>query len=234
MRTLWTVASKDLRSEMRGKEVAPAMGMLTLAVVFLLAFVLPAGGGRAPVPLPIAGSVAIREIAAAFLWTGMLFAAIVGFGRTASSEREGGKLDSLVLSPADPALLFMGKALSNFILLSTVALALLPAFIIFFDLQASLLIPEVFPVLALANAGLAAAGSLFGAASQYARAREVVLPLLLFPSVLPALLAATRLTAALTMQGAFGSETRWFILLGAYDVIFLALGALTFEYVIRE
>lgn len=234
MRKVLALAARDLRSEARARETAPAMVLFALVVVFLFTFPLPPGAGRAPIPEPRAGAVAAREIVAAFLWAGVLFAGILGFGRNASLDREGSRMDGLLLAPVDPAAIFAGKALANFAYLSLMEAVLLPAFALFFDIAPGLLLPGILPVLLLANVGLAAAGTLFGAASQYARAREVILPLLMFPIVLPIVLAAMRLTTSLVTGGGFSGEARWFILMAAFDLAIPAIGAVAFEYVVHE
>jgi heme exporter protein B len=234
MRTVLIVAGKDLRSEARAKEIAPPMVLFGVVLVFLFTFAFPPGAGRAPVPLPVAGAVASREIAGALLWAGLLFAAVLGFGRSAALEKEGSRIEGLLLSPADPAALFFGKVLANLVYLIATEAVVLPIFILFFDVAPTLLFPGIVGVALMADIGLAVIGTLFGAASQYARAREVLLPLLIFPVVLPIVLAATRLTSTLLTTGGFGGEARWFILMAAFDLAFSAIGAVTYEYVIHE
>src|ERR671918_2037097 len=134
MRKALTIAAKDLRSEARAKEIAPAMVLFAIVLVFLFTFTLPAGSGRAPVPEPIAGAVASREVAGSLLWAALLFAGIVGFGRSAASEREAGRIEALLLAPVDPAALFAGKVLANLVYLSVMEVILVPIFLLFMDL----------------------------------------------------------------------------------------------------
>lgn len=234
MKKALAIAAKDIRGETRAKEIAPAMVLFALVLVFLFTLALPPSAGRAPVPEPRAGAVGAREVSGAFLWSALLFAAIVGFGRNAAAEREGNRIEALIMAPVDPAALFAGKALANFVLLCALELVMLPVFTLFLGIAPSLLFPEIIAVALAVNVGLAASGTLLGAASQYARAREVVLPLLAFPVMLPLVLAGSRLTSSLLMTGAFGSEARWFVLVGAFDLSITAIGAVAFEYVIRE
>ncbi|MGH2704171.1 MAG: heme exporter protein CcmB [Actinomycetota bacterium] len=228
------IAAKDLRSEVRAKEIAPPMILFALTLMFLLTFVLPPTSARAPIPEPRAGALATREIAAALLWASLLFAAVLGFGRSAASEREGGRMEALLLTPADPAALFAGKALASFAYLWMLEAVLVPAFVLFLDVSPGALFPGLAPVLLAANAGLATAGTLFAAASQEARGRELILPLLLFPVVLPMVLGAIRLTTALLMRGSFAGEARWFILILAFDLALAAIGAVAYEEVVTE
>ena len=107
-------------------------------------------------------------------------------------------------------------------------------FVLFFDVPAGLLLPGILLVALVANVGLAAAGTLFGAASQYVRARELVMPLLLFPVIIPLVLGAERLTASLLTGAGLVSQGRWFILMGAFDLAIVAIGAVAFEFIVNE
>src|SRR5207248_1642968 len=114
VRKMFLLAAKDLQSEARAREIAPPMVLFGLILVFLFTLDFPPGAGRAPVPGPVVGAVGSRELAGAFLWVSLLFAGILGFGRNASTEREGNRIEGLLLAPVDPAALFAGKALANF------------------------------------------------------------------------------------------------------------------------
>jgi heme exporter protein B len=210
------------------------MVLFALVLVFLFTFPLPPGSGRVPVPEPRAGAVSVRDVAAAFLWASLLFAGVVGFGRSASAEREDGRIEGLLLAPVDPAALFAGKLLANLAYLAAMEAVLLPAFVVFFDLPPGRLFPGILPILIAADVGLAAAGTLLGAASQYVRARELILPLLAFPAMLPVVLGAIRLTSSLLSSGGVGGQGSWFALLGVTALAYVAIGAVTFEHVLHE
>lgn len=233
MKQALAVASKDLRSEARAKEIAPAMVLFALVVVFVFTFVLPAGTGRAPIPEPRAGAVATRDISAVFLWVSIFFAGIIGFSRNASQEREAARIEALLIAPVDPATLFLAKAFANFVYLAVLQLFVLPLFLLFLGASAAILFPGIIPIALLADIGLAAAGTLFAAASQHSRVKDVVLPLLLFPAALPLLLAAIATTTS-TMRGESYGSSGWFILMLTFDVIFVTIGITTYEYVISE
>jgi heme exporter protein B len=234
VRRALAVAAKDLRSDARAKEIVPAMVLFALVLVFLFTFPLPPGAGRVPVPEPRAGAVGVREVSAAFLWASLLFAGVIGFGRSASAEREENRIEGLLLAPVDPAAVFAGKFLANLAYLVAMEVVLLPAFLLFFDVPAGNLFPGLVPVLLLADVGLAATGTLLGAASQEVRARELILPLLSFPAMLPIVLGAIRLTSSLLASGDMAGGGGWIVLLLATDVAYLAIGAVTFEYVVGE
>ena len=234
VRKMLLLAGKDLRAELRAKEIAPLTILFGLILVFLFTLNFPAGSGRAPIPAPVAGGVGSRDLAGAFLWVSILFAAILCFGRNAAVEREGNRMEGLLLTPVDPAAVYAGKALANFCYLCLLEIVLFPAFMVFFDVSPGLLLPGILLVVLFANLGLASAGTLFGAASQYVRARELVMPLLLFPVILPLVLGAERLTSSLLTGGGLASQAQWFMLMGTFDLAIPAIGAVAFEYVVNE
>lgn len=234
MTKIFAVAAKDLRSEVRAKEIAPAMVLFALVLVFLTSLILPPSAGRAPIPTPQAGAIGTLEVAAAMFWISVLFAGIVGFGRAAALEKEGNLIDALALSPADPAAVFAGKALANFVYLTLLEAIIIPFFIVMLDVSVASLLPRILIVMVVANIGLSAVGTMFGTATQYSRAKELVFPLLLFPIILPVVLGSIRLTGALLATGTFSGESQWFILLATFDLVFATLGAVTYEYLINE
>lgn len=234
MRSVFALAAKDLRAESRARQIAPLMAVFALCLVFLLTFALPPGALRAPLPEPRAGAIAARELAGLLLWTVIFFAGVVGFGRSASVDREGAAADGLLLAPVDPAALYTGKLLANLAFLTAAELFAIPLFMLFTNIAPGALLPGLLAVVVLANLGLAAVGTLFGAATQHAEARSLMLPLLTFPLALPVILGASRLTSTLLIEDGFGNDGRWFILLAVFDAVFLALGAVTYEFVIEE
>jgi heme exporter protein B len=147
---------------------------------------------------------------------------------------EGSAGDGLLLAPVDPAALYTGKLLGNLAFLTAAELVAIPLFILFANVDPAALLPGLLPVMLVANLGLASVGTLFGAATQHAEARALMLPLLTFPLALPVILGASKLTSTLLLERSFGIEARWFILLAVFDVIFVTLGAVTFEFVIQE
>lgn len=199
------------------------MAFFALSLVFLLSLTLPAPN-----------TFTAREITGAFLWAALQFAAITGFGQSASSEKEGSRIEGLLLAPVDPAALFLGKAMSNFIYMAILEIVVIPVLVLFQNIPPRLLFPELVAVAIAANIGLATIGTLFGQASQYARARSLILPLLSFPALLPVILGASRLTSSLLTTGATANEARWFVLICVYDLVFVTIGVVTFEFVISE
>jgi heme exporter protein B len=206
----------------------------SLSLVFLLTFSLPPGAADAPVTQPGAGTVPVREVVGTLVWTSLLLAAVIGFGRSASSEREGDLIEGLLLAPIDPAVLFAGKMTANLVFLTIAEVAVIPAFALFAGFGFDRLWPGILPVVLAANLGLASVGTLFGAASQHSTARSLILALLMFPILLPVVLAASELTSTLLLEGDFLGSYHWFILMAIFDLVFLTIGAVTFEFVIQE
>ncbi|MDQ4148444.1 MAG: heme exporter protein CcmB [Actinomycetota bacterium] len=234
MTKILLLAGKDLRSEVRAKQVAPLMIAFSLSLVFLLTFSLPSSD-RAPAPgQPAAGTVPVGEVIGTLVWASLLLAAVIGFGRSAASDTEGGLIDALRLAPIDPAAVYAGKVFANLAFLTIAEAAIIPAFALFSGAGLGRLWPGILPVVLGANLGLAAVGTLFGAASQYSTAKSLILAMLMFPVLLPLVLAASRLTSTLLIQGDFLGSNHWFILMSVFDLVFLTIGAVTFEFVIQE
>jgi heme exporter protein B len=141
-------------------------------------------------------------------------------------------MDGLLMAPVDRSAIFFGKALGNLIFIGIVELALLPLCTVLFG--ASLLRPAVLLVVALGTIGYAGAGTLLAAVAVNTRAREVLLPVLLLPLVVPALIAAVKATAWLVDGGSLVEVTGWVNLLVVYDLVMLAVSMLTFEYAVSE
>ncbi|MEX2587778.1 MAG: heme exporter protein CcmB [Actinomycetota bacterium] len=233
MKQVWTLARNELLCETRAKQIAPVMVVFALSLVFLLTWALPPGALRAPVPAPVAGAAGAREMAGTLMWTVVFFAAIAGFNRSAVAEL-GDTYEGLLLAPVDPAAVFAGKLAANFVFITAAEAAIFPAFMLFAGASPASLLPGILPVALLANLGLAAVGTLFTPASQHTPARSVILPLLTFPLSLPVILGGARLTSTLMIDGTYGTDARWFILMAVFDIVFVTIGAATFEFVIEE
>lgn len=225
---------KDMRVELRGRDTLPPMVAFAVTVTLLLAFSAPDTTELSePVRLP-AGTVAFTDVTAAFLWITVLFAGLIGFGRTFEVERDEGALDSMLLVPVDRSGLFLSKAFANLAFVGIVQLFVLPLFALLFhfDLGAGWL--TLVLVVVLVDIGFVALGTLFASVAAHTRSRELVLPILALPALVPLFIAAFELTSDLL--GGDGLEAvasrGWFGILVAFDVIFGIAAALAFEFVI--
>ena len=206
-----TLARKDLRLELRARDTVPAMLLFVVSALVIFHFALPEeSSGPAAVGL---------------LWIAILFTALLGLGRAFMAEREQGLLDGLVLAPCDRSAIWLGKTLSTLVFLLLVEAFALPAFALFFD--GSRIGPAAIAGVLLADLGIATVGTLLAAMASASRARELLLPLLFLPVVIPLLVGGVG--AAVEPDPA-----RYLGFLGLYDLIFAILSWASFEYVVTE
>ncbi len=227
---------KDLRIEARGRATLPPMAAFTLAVVLLLAFSLPdASRLDQPVRLPTGGTLLLADVLAGFLWVTVLFAGLIGFARTFEVERDGGALDVLLLVPLDRAGLFAAKALANLVFVVAVELMLLPVYALLFGVDLGSGWAALALVVLLVDVGFVCVGTIFSALAAQTSSRELMLPLLALPALVPVFIAATELTSDLFAGAALDAIAArgWFTILGAFDVVFATAGALVFDFVLE-
>jgi heme exporter protein B len=229
------LAAKDLRVEARGRETVVPLLVFSIGVVLLLAFVLP-GPTRpvAPVRLPV-GTVALADVVAGFLWVVVLFAGLIGFARTFEIERDDGAIDTLLLAPVDRSGLFFAKALANLTVLVVLEVLTLPLFAILFDLDLGARWATLALVVALADLGFSAIGTLFSSLAANTRSRELILPVLALPALVPVFISATELTSDL-FSGAGLEEVAargWFVILVVFDIVSAAAGTMLFEFALE-
>ena len=195
--------------------------LFAVAVLLTLHFSLPPESPARP------------KVAAGFLWAALLFAALLELRRSFESERRDGTLDGLRASPLDPALLYAGKVTSSLAVLGVLTVVLVPLTSLFFSGRSSGIAPAI-GVALLGMLGLVAWGTLFAAVASGARGAEVVLPVLLFPLVVPQTIACVRLLAYYLAGDKLSSLGTGYILLGAFDVLSLGTSLLLFDYVLDE
>lgn len=229
-----TLVSKDITVELRGRDTLPPMIAFAVTVSLLLAFAAPAPAELSqPVSLPI-GTVAFVDVAAAFFWITVLFAGLIGFARTFEVERDEGAIDSLLLIPLDRSGLFLAKAAANLTFILVMQTVLLPTFALLFHFDLGLNWATLILVVLLVDIGFVATGTLFASLAAQTRSRELVLPILALPALVPLFIAAFELTSDLL--GGDGLDAiaarGWFGILIAFDVIFCIAAALAFEFVI--
>ncbi len=218
-RLLLTHLAKDLRLEWRAKDALNAMLFfaLLIVVVFSLAFDPTAAMSR--------------QISGGILWVSLLFAVVTALNQAWSRELRNSVLDAQRMAPASAAALFLAKALANFFFVAIVESIMAPIFVLFYNLhplgQSSLLLL----VLPLGTWALVINGTFLAALSLRARSRELLLPLILFPLAVPALLAMVQATSAI-FTGEFDPGL-WIKLLAGYDIVFTTAGLMLFETVFQ-
>ena len=169
----------------------------------------------------------------ALLWLAFLFTGTLGLAQLFEAERGNHCLDALLLSPMDRGAFFLAKTCFNLLLMVAVEIVVIPLFWVLFNLAFWDRVPYLFFVTLLGTVGFCVLGTLISAVTLKARARELLLPLVLFPLMIPVILATIRCMEAILQSGEIGDALPWLRLLVGFDVIFLTLGTLIFDWVIE-
>ncbi|MGE0822464.1 MAG: heme exporter protein CcmB [Candidatus Binatia bacterium] len=211
---------KDLLLEIRTKERISSLFVLSFLIVLIFVFALSPEQIRGP------------ELEAALLWITLIFAGMLGLQRTFVLEQERGCFFGLLLCPIDPGTLFLAKMLGNLLFLLLVETVVAPLSLLFFSISFSWSLFALPLILLLGTVGFSALGTLLAAIASRTRARDVLLPLMLLPLLVPLLIAAVKVTSAV-LAGATWTGV-WFHVLLAFDVIFVVTGWLIFSQVVQE
>ena len=220
LRKILAIVHKDIIAELRTKEMFSSMFVFALLVIVIFNFAFE---------LRVAN---VKQVAPGVLWVTFTFAGMLGLNRSFILEKDKGCLEGLLLAPVDRSAIYFGKMLGNLIFMSVVEAIVLPIFWVLFN--PPLFSPALILVIVLGTLGFAGVGTLFSAIAVHTRAREVMLPILLFPIVVPLMIAAVKITGGL-LDGQPLSEMRnWLNLLVGFDIIFLTVSYMTFDYVVEE
>lgn len=219
---MFALVAKDLLIELRTKETLASLLLLGLLILLVLSFAFdPTSDLR-------------EEAAPGVLWVAVVFAGTLGINRSLVHEREHDCMQGLLLAPLDRGTIYLAKTTTNLLFMLAAELVLVPAFVFFFNLDLGATFVRLAPVLFLGTLGFAAIGTLFAAVSLRTRAREVMLPLLMLPLATPLLISSIQSSADLLAGRPLGAVWHYVNLLLAFDVVFLVVGWLGFEYVVEE
>lgn len=221
-KTIYHIFEKDILLELKSKEVINSMLIFSLLTVIVFSFIFEPG---AEYKIDLVGGI---------LWMAIVFAGILGLNKSMMSEINGGNLNALLLAPVDKSAIFFGKALSNFVFLVFMEIITIPVFTIFYNInifQHNLL---SIPVLILGNYGFSILGTLFSIISVKSRTREVMLPILLLPLMIPIILAAIQSINIFIKGGAISDANKWIRLIVAFDLIFTFVVYAIFDYIVEE
>jgi heme exporter protein B len=212
----WLVFRKDIRIEMRSGEILITTGFFALLVAVLssLSFYLD--------------DVTARRVAPGVLWISIAFSGVLAMGRSWSRERDNDAMRGLLLSPLPRSAIFLGKALGIFLFLTVVEALLVPILAVLYRLDLGRTWSAVAALVVLGTVGFSAAGTLFAAMGVRTRAKELILSVVLFPLVSPALLAGVVATREVLGGASLAEVMSWVRVLGAFDLIFVVMGALLF------
>jgi heme exporter protein B len=172
------------------------------------------------------------SVSSGVLWVTFIFAGTLGLNRSMALEKDRGCLDGLLMAPVDRSAIYFGKLLGNLVFMLLVAVIIVPVLSIFYNLN--LISLGLLGVILLGSVGYCAVGTLLAAMAVQARTRDILLPILLFPVVLPVVVAAVKASSGLLLLNPADEIMPWINLLLVYDVIFLVIGWLVFDKVVED
>lgn len=213
---------KDLLLELRRRDSLLTMFFFGTLLLFVFHFAFDLAPDK------------VADMAPALLWLAFLFTGTLGLAQLFNAERENHCLEALLLSPLDRGAFFLAKTCFNLILMIVVELVVIPLFWILFNLHSWNLLPQLFLVTLLGTIGFCVLGTIMAAITLKARARELLLPLILFPLMIPIILATIRCMENVLRTGELGDALPWLRLLLGFDVIFVTVGVLIFDWVIES
>ncbi len=221
LRQIVAVAAKDLRSELRTKEALNASLSFAIVILLLFSFVVDPD------------SEVLEQMSGGLLWMVFAFSGTLILNRGFARELPNDCLDALLASPIPGSALFIGKAIANFALIAIIEAVCFPVFGILYNLSWMQQFPALLGVAALATWAMAALGTMFGALTVNMQLRELMLPMLIYPMLIPALMAAMQLTTLLVAgQPVDAEHAIWLRVLVAFDIIFTSLAAVLVETVL--
>ena len=220
LRAVGAVIWKDFRTEWRNRENLSAMLVFALLVILIFNFALE---------LDLQAK---ASLSAGVLWTTFIFAGTIGLNRSLAVEKDRGCLDGLLLAPVDRTVIYFGKAIGNLIFMLIVEAIVLPIFSFLYGFN--VIQPGFLGVVILGSIGYAAVGTLLSTMVVQARTRDILLPILLFPLTLPVIIAAVKASQGFFQNLALSEFSVWVNILIAYDLIFIAVAFMVFDYVLED
>jgi heme exporter protein B len=220
LRALVAIVWKDLAAELRSRELLSAMFVFALLVILIFNFALELEPKTR------------ASVTSGVLWVTFAFAGTLGLNRSMAMEKDRGCLDGLLLAPVDRSAIYFGKAIGNLVFMGIVELIVLPVYSVLYS--TNLFQPGLLLVILLGSVGYVAVGTLLASMAVQTRTRDVLLPILLFPLVIPVLIAAVKGSSGFLQGADMVDIWPWINLLIVYDVIFTAVAFMVFDYVVEE
>ena len=222
MKKIWAIIWKDIITELRTKELFASMFTFALLMIVIFNFAFDFSAEIIPFAAP------------AILWISFTFAGVLGLSRSFALEKEGNSILGLLLTPTDRSLIFAGKMIGNIIFVFIVEAIILPIFVLFFNYNLFGNAVPLLLVILLGTIGFVSVGTLFSAMALNTKLREVLLPILLFPIIIPVIFASVKLCSAILNGRPINEAGSSLQILVSFDIIFLVLCAIVFEYVVEE
>ena len=220
LRALSAVVWKDLAAELRSRELISAMLVFALLVILIFNFALELDTKTR------------ATVTSGVLWVTFAFAGTLGLNRSMAMEKDRGCLDGLLLTPVDRSAIYFGKVIGNLVFMFIVEAVVLPLYSILY--AQNLFNPGLLLTILLGSIGYTVVGTLLAAMAVQTRTRDVLLPILLFPLILPVLISAVKASGGFLGAAPMNEIIPWLNLLGVYDVIFLAVSFMVFDYIVEE
>jgi len=220
LRAVAAIIWKDLAAELRSRELLSAMLIFALLVILIFSFALDLDARTR------------GTVTSGVLWVTFAFAGTLGLSRSMATEKDRGCLDGLLLAPVDRSAIYFGKAIGNLVFMLIVEAIVLPIYSILFGVNLFNL--GVLLIVLLGSIGYAAVGTMLSAMAVQTRTRDVLLPILLFPLAIPVLIPAVKATEGFLTGAEMANIWPSINLLLAYDVIFIAVAFMLFDYVVEE
>ncbi len=209
---------KDILSELRTRDIVVSVLVFALLVIVIFNFAFEPER--------------VGLVASGVLWVALTFAGVLGLSRSFILEKDNGCLEGLMLCPVDRGAIYFGKMLGSLTFILVVAVIVLPIFFILFNLP--IFQPALVLIVVLATIGFASVGTLFSALAVNTKAREIMLPILFFPIVIPVIIAAVKATELVLAGESWSSLASWLQVMAAFDIIFVVVSSLVFEFIIEE
>jgi heme exporter protein B len=223
LNTALTVLRKDLLLELRGKESLSLMLFLSLLLLVIFNFALDVGKDN------------VNSLAPGILWVIFSFSGVLGMGRTSMAERDEAAYLGIIFSPASAESFYLGKVLSNFLFLFAMEMFTLGFFAILFNYEPIVVrLPALLPVLLLGTLGFSLIGTLFSFLSTTSKYGEVLLPFIHLPVVIPVILGGVSSMTSILQNRPFTETGKWLQIMGVFDVLYLAVSLLLFQYLFEE
>jgi heme exporter protein B len=224
------IARKDLKAEFRTKQMLNSMMIFALLVIVIFSF---AFGNEASIIIPVLNRKITDLLAPGMLWIAFTFAGMLGLSRSFAGEKEEGCLEGLKLCPVDRSEIYNGKVLSNAFLMFLMEIVTIPVFVVLFSYDIKN-IPGLAVVVILGTFGFIFVGTLLSALTVNTRTREILLPVVLFPVLIPVILSAVTATGTMLSSGDISDIAGEVQILAVYDIIFFIVAQLVFEYTIED
>jgi len=222
LQSILAIVRKDLLHELKSKEIVISMLLFSVLTVVVFSFIFEPG------------SEFKNRVVGGILWMSVVFAGILGLNKSMMSEISGGNFSALLLAPVDRSAIFFGKTISNFLFMAIVEIVIVPLFTVLYNIHIfnSTYLPVA--VFLLGTYGFAVLGTLFSIISVNTRTREVMLPLLLLPVMVPVILASVQALNIYILGIDLSESYKWLKLLGVFDIIFTVVVFAVFDFIVED